>query len=205
MREAIRGRLALLLPSQQLMREAIRADEGGHQRPPHPPVAIPEAAGFRHIPQRACGRPRATGSGAGPPANSGEVIRGGHQGRSEGEVIRGGHQGRSSARTSAPHASSAVIRGHQRSSAEVISAHLEHRDRLRILALMIGNQVQSPRAPRPPSHTRLNDRQSSAIKCNHLEHRDRLRILSGFDPRLGHTRVRLAQRRLELHGALAVR
>ena len=36
-------RLTLLLPSQQLMREAIRADEGGHQRPPRPPVAIPAA------------------------------------------------------------------------------------------------------------------------------------------------------------------
>ena len=111
-------------------KRCVRANSRPARTPPHPPVAIPEADGFRHIPQRACGRPRATGSGAGPPANSGEVIR-------------EGHQGRSSARTSAPHALSAVIRGQQRSSGEVISAHLEHRDRLRILALMIGNQAQS--------------------------------------------------------------
>ena len=67
-----------------------RANSRPARTPPHPPAAIPAAAGFRHIPQRACGRPRATGSGAGPPASSGEVIRGGHQvaSRDEGRLMR---------------------------------------------------------------------------------------------------------------------
>ena len=94
MREAIRGRLTLLLPSQKLLGFVIFHSERAGVRGQ---LAVAPA----HLPTQ--GR------------SSGEVIRGGQQGRSSGEVIRGGHQ-RAPQHRMRHQRSSEVIRGHQRRS-----------------------------------------------------------------------------------------